>query len=387
MASPERTGDRCCLRVACARNFTDVTRYDAYIEKDWENIGLGLVVIARAKEGGDIDLAVFLVDILCLGVKLAVFESGLHADDLQDYLDEHLPDEDRERIHPACAKKLIEGAVAYAEELGFAPHRDYRKARRILSGIEATVCPREFTYGSEGRPCYVRDDEDDDDRVARVCAILEAKLGAEGFFYEDPRADEEEALEQRDRLIDFLAKEEIGVPRFYEVSGLITAMLIGPRPAAPQELLPLIWPKGDRVIHTEEELRQFLEPLHSYWNGMSDRVLAAVHPECPVEYQILDLDEADFVDDQTSGLAMSAATMDWAKGFLRVAAEWTEAWADARSRPELAPHWEVIGWWAEFHRAENRDAIVRHAAAEPKRTLNGAVLALARALRPASGSE
>lgn len=359
-----------------------MTRYEAYIEKDWEAIGLGMLLIVRVGDDGIADLAGFLVDSLCLGVKDAFFEGDLVAAELQAYLDEQIPDDFRERIHPACARKLIDGAVAYAEGLGFAPHREYRKARRILSGVDAGLCPRDFTYGSDGRPCYVRGADDDEERVNRICGILEAKFGPDGFDYEDPQADQEEELAERDELIAFLDAEAPEVPRFYELSGLITAMLIAAKGPSCNDLLPLLWPEGTRAWRDQEEVQQFLELLQSYWNQVNRLVLAAVDPGAPPEAQIVDIWAEDFTDDETSGLAMSAITMDWAKGFLRATEVWPDAWGDARERADLAPYWEVLGWWAEYQLAENRDAIIRHAESDPPRTLNASVKALARALRP-----
>jgi hypothetical protein len=74
----------------------------------------------------------------------------------------------------------------------------------------------------------------------------------------------------------------------------------------------------------------------------------------------------------------------WAIGFRRATALWPDAWGDALTRPDLAPHWEVIGWWADFHEAENRDLVVENAESGTPRTINASVLALAHALRPSA---
>lgn len=359
-----------------------MTRYETFISKNWESAGIAQVLVIRTRADGLADLAGFLVDLLCLGVKDTWLYDSLLADEIEDYLKERVPEDLRERIHPACAKKLIEGAVAYAEGLGFAPHRDYRKARRLLSGIDAALCPREFTYGCEGRPLYVRGVDDDEERVERVCGILEAKFGPDGFNYEDPQAEVDDAEADRAELLDLLGEQEVGAPRFYEVSGLIMGMLVAPVPILPTALLPLIWPAGSAQPPTSDSVARITERLMGYWDIQAGMLQCAVDPGAHPDEQILDLFEDDFDDDGTSGLAMSAATMEWAKGFLRATEEWPEAWGDARERTELAPHWEVVGWWAEFHLAANRDAIVHHAEADPPRTLNASVKVIARALRP-----
>jgi hypothetical protein len=55
----------------------------------------------------------------------------------------------------ACFRKLVEGGVAYAHELGFSPHGDYAVASQIFGDVESTACPARFEYGHEGKPFYV----------------------------------------------------------------------------------------------------------------------------------------------------------------------------------------------------------------------------------------
>jgi len=129
-----------------------MTRYEAYIGKDWKKLGMANVLVARIRPEKGVEFAVFLVDIFCLGVKDAMHEEGLSDDEFRRYLNERVGEHIREAIHPACAKKLIEGAIAYAENLGFSPHRDYRKARKVLSGLDAASCPETFLYGSSACP-------------------------------------------------------------------------------------------------------------------------------------------------------------------------------------------------------------------------------------------
>ncbi|MBW7893852.1 MAG: UPF0149 family protein [Opitutaceae bacterium] len=358
-----------------------MTRYEAHVEKNWQEHGLAHLLVARFRDDGSADYAMFLVDLLCLGVKDVFSEFDLTADDVRATVIERLPEELREAIHPACAKKMIEGAVAYAQSFGFAPHRDFRKARKILSGLDASACPTEFTYGEDGKPCYVRGSDDDDDRVDRILGRLEARCGADGFHYVDPMEDAADDLAVRDKLLEFLEAEAENVPRFYEVSGLITGMLICPTVIAPPKLADVLWgPKG-RTWKNENEAQTFFTLLMDYWNQVSNLVHDALPADTPPETQIMDVWSEDFDDQPESGLAMTLASVAWAKGFLRATTFWPEAWGDALTRPDLAPHWEVVGWWAGFENPKNRDRVIAEAKAKSSRTLNSSVIALARALR------
>lgn len=355
-------------------------RYEAHIEKGWEEAGLGHVLVARVRDDGYADIGSFIVDLHCLGVKDAAFAPDFSGSDLEEFVSDRLPGALRERIHPACAKKLIEGTLAYAQSLGFAPHRDFRKARKVLSGIDASLCPRKFTYGRDGRPCYSRGPYDSDERVDRILRILEARCGPDGFDYIGIESDEGE--DPRAGLIEWLDSEPPEVPRFYELSGLITAMLICPELVSPLKILDVLWGPDGREWGGENEVQDFCTMLLNYWNHVSGLLQDALEPGAKLDGQVLDIWEEDFPGpDEGTGIPMAIATCAWAIGFRRATELWPDAWGDALTRSDLAPHWEVVGWWAEFDREENRDRVVENAEADPPRTINASVLALARALR------
>ncbi len=201
-----------------------MTRYEAYVGKDWKELGIANVLVARIRPEKGVEFAVFLVDLLCLGVKDATYEEGLTDAEFRRYLDERVGENIREAIHPAFAKKLIDGAIAYAEGLGFLPHRDYRKARKVLSSLDASTCTETFVYGENGIPCYVRGPNDSEERVDRVLAVLEQKCGIGGFKFVDPTEDDNSDSMPKEDLMDWLEEEPDEVPRFYEVSGIVTAM-------------------------------------------------------------------------------------------------------------------------------------------------------------------
>lgn len=359
-----------------------MTRYEAYIQKDWAQHGLAPVFVGRIRDNGSADFAMFLVDVWCLGVKDAFGENDALESDLRAFVDDRLPESMREPIHPTCARKLIDGALAYAERLGFAPHRDFRKARRVLSSLDASLCPTEFTYGSNGRPCFVRGPNDSDERVERVLAILEARVGADGFDFVDTLADEEDeedvGLAAREDLIEWLDAEPPDVPRFYALSGMATAALLCPQPVSPAEIVTTLWDPTAPIWSHPEELEEFLSLLTDYWNNLSDLILAATAPDAPSESQVIDVWLEDFPEG--SEVYVLAAMAEWVTGFYSMTERHPEAWSGPLNRPDLAQHWEMIRWWANF--LENKDQIDTAMQATPPRNIGLSVTALARALRP-----
>ncbi len=159
-----------------------MVRYEAFVGRGWRDMGITLVMIARTPENGWVEAAVFLVNFWCLGVK-DVFSTKLSAPDWADQAAQLMPPESREAFSPACARQLVEGAVAYALALGFPPPRGYKKALRVFGGVKAQTCSQTFTYGKAGKPLYIAGPNEDSESIARVLCVLTEKLGVDGFHY------------------------------------------------------------------------------------------------------------------------------------------------------------------------------------------------------------
>ena len=158
-------------------------------------------------------------------------------------------------------------------------------------------------------------------------------------------------------------------------------MLICPTVLSPLKLMDVLWGAEGRKWQDNDEVQDFTGLLMAYWRQLNEIVHDAASPDALPETQIIDIWEEDFPE-QDGGIPMAAATLEWACGFQRATDFWPEAWGDALTRPDLAPHWEVVGWWAAFDRKKNQDRVIAGAEAEQRRTLNQSVIALARALRP-----
>ena len=102
-----------------------MTKHEALWPKNLFEAGIGHVIVARFKSGGErVEAGLFLVDVFCLGVKNAFYEMC----DKADYMERVRGYYDREfemlPVEPECARKLVEGSIQYAHNLGFAPHPD-----------------------------------------------------------------------------------------------------------------------------------------------------------------------------------------------------------------------------------------------------------------------
>lgn len=155
---------------------------EAWLDSNLSADGMGSLVVARFKANRDAEVGVFLLDTYCLGVKNAFFIRLTEWEYTHDLLARTFQMPPRS-ISPACARKLVEDAIAYTRSLGLEPHPDYRKGARVLGGIRSEECEETFTFGSKGKPLYVQGPHDSPAFVRHVLRTLTARLGKDGFHY------------------------------------------------------------------------------------------------------------------------------------------------------------------------------------------------------------
>lgn len=144
--------------------------------------GLGEVIVARRVSSDTIAMGSFVIDVFCLGVKDAMFKV-LAEFEYEDIRARFVEGTGRtfEKLHHTCAKKLVDGVVAYAKDLGFSPHPDYNNVKNIFGDIDASVCPVSYTYGKEGKPFYMNGPYESEAKIKKIIATLQKKCGEGGF--------------------------------------------------------------------------------------------------------------------------------------------------------------------------------------------------------------
>lgn len=143
--------------------------------------GLGSVVVTRTIKPGVLAVGVFLVDAYCLGIKNA-FITAIAADGLQKGLLSRM--QPVREISPEFARKIVDGALAYAEAIDLEPHDDFFSAEAIFGDIEADDATEEFTFGRNGKPCYINGPEETEEQIQAILAHLKEKCGEDGFVFE-----------------------------------------------------------------------------------------------------------------------------------------------------------------------------------------------------------
>jgi hypothetical protein len=158
------------------------SRLRAWVSERTFGNGIGQVLVARFKASGDGEVGIFLVNVFCLGVNQAGYRK-FDAGNFEQFLEEVFAIDPATEVRPAYARKLIEQSVDYATKLGFAPHPEYKKACRVLGGVNANTCLDNFTFGKDGKPFYFQGPRDSPARVDQILKILTAKCGTGNFDF------------------------------------------------------------------------------------------------------------------------------------------------------------------------------------------------------------
>ncbi len=128
--------------------------YKCHISDGWQDAGTAMVLITRRMPSGHLIMGIYLVDTLCLGVKDTLYRYNATLLDYQDFLGEASDLENKFKVCKyALAHNVIYGAVAFAEDLGFSPHKDFLKVTQyVLEEDDDRVEFMDLDFGHEGEP-------------------------------------------------------------------------------------------------------------------------------------------------------------------------------------------------------------------------------------------
>lgn|GEM_PF-1307053 len=177
---------------------------ECYINSGWEDSGMAFILVTRNHTNGNITVGSFQVDLYCLGVKdtFWLFNqepeviSGIkkRMADFSDGSDEIVP------VAYVLAHNIIYGSIAFAEELGFRPHKDFKLSQYILEEDDERIEFMDIEFGLDGYPAVMVGKESHpsgilqtlDKNVGRGNYII---MNEEGEVAEGP---EEEEVEEDD---------------------------------------------------------------------------------------------------------------------------------------------------------------------------------------------
>ncbi len=109
------------------------------------------VIVTRVRPSGNLVMASFLVDTFCLGVKDAGYHENITPYDSEKYLGNYKNGMGLEEISYNEAHNIIYGAMAFAEEGGIKPSKEFDPAGYILEEDTDDIPLIEYDFGKNGK--------------------------------------------------------------------------------------------------------------------------------------------------------------------------------------------------------------------------------------------
>ena len=113
-------------------------------------VGIGTLILARGISPNYLNVAVFLVDASCHGVKDVFFRS-LGADELEAFVANMSETEPFVAVDPSYARKLLREVTARFKSIGFPPHRDFAAVEQLFGDVRADACDATFQFDHDGK--------------------------------------------------------------------------------------------------------------------------------------------------------------------------------------------------------------------------------------------
>jgi len=155
--------------------------YECLINPSWKDKGLAVILLTRRQPDGCLLFGVYLVDVLCLGLKNtfcnADFPMYRYGTDL---IGKVYRDEDPVPCPSDLAHHIIYGAITFAEQYGFRPHRDFELSQYVLDDAGSLRPGGDIEFGRDGKPLFIAGP---DDNVPRILRQLESTAGTGHFDF------------------------------------------------------------------------------------------------------------------------------------------------------------------------------------------------------------
>jgi hypothetical protein len=154
-----------------------------FLTEDLFKIGIGVMVLARGATHHHVAIGSFLIDVFCLGIKDAAFQR-LEGEEFEVYMVRTDLGSPTISVDPSYARKLLRDVAAWAQSIGFAPHRDFTAVERIFGDVSADAGGASFQFGRDGKPVYVPGPADTPLLIRQRVEQLRKHLGDDGFEFE-----------------------------------------------------------------------------------------------------------------------------------------------------------------------------------------------------------
>jgi len=156
--------------------------HECLVDKKWRQDQFSPIVVSRKKRNGDLIVGTYIVDMQCLGVKdtdfyfdMTEFEYGKLVSFMEQNMGLRL-----QNIDPVLCFNIIYGAVEFAEDCGFQPHKGFDITEYLLDDVATIEFMEVPLGGKDGKPIFIAGPFDNSEKIL---ATLERTKGHGNFEF------------------------------------------------------------------------------------------------------------------------------------------------------------------------------------------------------------
>jgi len=174
--------------------------YKCFVNENWKELGMANCLVARQHSSGKFTFALYMVDLFCLGMRDTVYYYNETEEQLKHFYEENVGGPALSEVSYALVHNIIYSGVAYAQDLGFQPHRNFAVSRFILDEDTDEVELIEIESGMNGKPLFVHNGDVSAKVFNQTIERLKKAVGEGNFEVLDLRQLETEQDEEEERL-------------------------------------------------------------------------------------------------------------------------------------------------------------------------------------------
>jgi hypothetical protein len=160
--------------------------YECLINKIWKESKMAQLSIARKHSNGNITVCIYLIDLMCLGIKDTHFLFNVPLHEYEDKMGQIDEAGDLEIIDYVLAHNIIFAGIEFAGDYGFRPHKDFTSVTLfMLEEDTEEIELLEIECGLNGMPAYMPGPYDDRAKKNKIISQLEKTAGTGNYTYLD----------------------------------------------------------------------------------------------------------------------------------------------------------------------------------------------------------
>jgi len=158
--------------------------FECRVNDDWKDNGIANVIVARKHTNGNVTVAIYLVDLYCLGVKDTMYMFNIDENKYREKLHNFPGGNVLSEIDYTLAHNIVFAAIEFAGDYGFSPHKTFTSLTKyILEEDTDEIELIEIECGLDGKPSFFEGPNDNSATVSRILKQLERTAGKGNYDF------------------------------------------------------------------------------------------------------------------------------------------------------------------------------------------------------------